>query len=49
MIVWAPLLAKQQLQQIESSETRFLRSVAGYGRTDENRNVDVSQEVNAVT
>jgi hypothetical protein len=37
---------KQQLQQIESSEIIFLRSVAGYRRMDTKRNTDIRQELN---
>jgi hypothetical protein len=39
-------LTKQQLQQTESSEMRFLRSVAGYRRMDKERNTDIKQELN---
>jgi hypothetical protein len=38
-------LAKQQLQQIKSSEMRFLRSVSGYRRTDKKRNKDIRQNI----
>jgi hypothetical protein len=38
-------LTKQQLQQIESPEMRFLRSVAGYRRTDKKRNTDIRQKL----
>jgi hypothetical protein len=41
---WA--LTQQWLQQIESSEIRFLKSVAGYRRKDKNRNIDIRQELN---
>jgi hypothetical protein len=36
---------KQQIQQIESSEMRFLRSVAGYRGTDNKRNTDIRQNL----
>jgi hypothetical protein len=36
-------LTKQQLQQIESSEMRFLRSVSDYRRIDKKRNTDIRQ------
>jgi hypothetical protein len=49
MIMYDALLVKQQLKEIECSETRVLRSVAGYGRIDEKRSIDISQELNAVT
>jgi hypothetical protein len=39
-------LTKQQLQQIESSEMRFLRSVAGYRRGNKKRNTDIRQHLN---
>jgi hypothetical protein len=38
-------LTKQQLQQIESSEVRFLRPVAGYRRMDKKRNTDIRQNL----
>jgi hypothetical protein len=38
-------LTKQQLQQIESSEMRFLRSVAGYRRMDTKINTDIRQNL----
>jgi hypothetical protein len=38
-------LTKQQLQQIEFSEIRFLRSMAGYRRRDKKRNTDFRQHV----
>jgi hypothetical protein len=38
-------LAKYQLQQIESSEMRFLMSVAGYRRIDKKRNTDIRQNL----
>jgi hypothetical protein len=38
-------LTKQQLQQVESSEMRFLRSVAGYRRIDKKRNTDIRQNL----
>jgi hypothetical protein len=38
-------VTKQQLQQIESSEMRFLRSVAGYRKTDTKRNTDIRQNL----
>jgi hypothetical protein len=38
-------LTKQQLQQTESSEMRFLRSVSGYRRMDKKRNIDIRQEL----
>jgi hypothetical protein len=41
-----PDLSKQQLQQIESSEMRFLRSVAGYRIMDKKRNIDIRQKLN---
>jgi hypothetical protein len=39
-------LTKQQLQQIESADMRFLRSVEGYRRIDKKRNADIKQELN---
>jgi hypothetical protein len=38
-------LTIQQLQQIEFSEMRFLRSVSGYGRTDKKRNADIRKKI----
>jgi hypothetical protein len=38
-------LTEQQLQQTESSEMRFLGSVAGYRRTDKKRNTDIIQNL----
>jgi hypothetical protein len=38
-------LTKQQLEQTEPSEMRFLRSVAGYRRTDKKRNTDIRQNL----
>jgi hypothetical protein len=38
-------LTRQQIQQIKSSEKRFLRSVAGYRRTDEKRDTDIRQNL----
>jgi hypothetical protein len=38
-------LTKQQLQETEYSEMRFLRSVAGYRRIDKKRNTDIRQNL----
>jgi hypothetical protein len=38
-------LTRQQLQQIESSEMRFMRSVAGYRRIDKKRDTDIRQHL----
>jgi hypothetical protein len=45
MKVNAWTLTKKQLQQNESSEMRFLRSVAGYRRTDKKGNTDIGQNL----
>jgi hypothetical protein len=38
-------MEEEQHQQIESSEMRFLRSVAGYRRIDKKRNTDIRQNL----
>jgi hypothetical protein len=40
------LLIKEQLQQIESSEMRLLKSVGGYRKTDKNRSMYNRLEIN---
>jgi hypothetical protein len=35
----------KQLQQIEFSEKRFLRSVKGYRKIDKNINIDIRQDL----
>jgi hypothetical protein len=40
------ILTKQQLQETEYCEMRFMRSVAGYRRIHKKRNTDISQELN---